>query len=149
MNGLKHELQIDLMDWREAAPLAAPLRQRVFVIEQGVPPELEMDELDAVCRHAIARNVAGKVIATGRLLPDGHIGRMAVEAAWRKRGVGGVVLEALVAEAAARGMREVALNAQVHAEPFYRRHGFAAEGEVFMEAGIAHRTMRRQLSARA
>lgn len=149
MKGLQDDLRIELMDWCEAAPLATPLRHRVFVVEQGVPPDLEMDALDPSCRHAVVRNAAGDVIATGRLLPDGHIGRMAVAAAWRKRGVGGVVLEALVAEAAARGMREVALNAQVHAEPFYRRHGFAAEGEVFMEAGIAHRTMRRQLSARA
>ncbi|ATE59906.1 GNAT family N-acetyltransferase [Thauera sinica] len=147
MNERQESYRIELMDWREAAPLAMPLRERVFVAEQGVPPELEMDEFDAVCRHAVARTAAGEAIATGRLLPDGHIGRMAVDAAWRKRGVGGDVLEALVAEAAALGMGEVVLNAQVHALAFYERHGFAAEGEVFMEAGIEHRAMRRRLSA--
>ncbi|TAH50058.1 MAG: GNAT family N-acetyltransferase [Betaproteobacteria bacterium] len=146
MNEQRGSHRIELMAWSEAATLAMPLRERVFVVEQGVPPELEMDEFDAVCRHAVVRTTDGTVIATGRLLPDGHIGRMAVDAGWRKHGVGGQVLEALVAEAASLGMAEVVLNAQVHAQAFYERHGFAAEGEVFMEAGIEHRAMRRRLS---
>lgn len=140
--------RIDLLDWTQAAALAMPLRERVFVVEQGVPPELELDEFDAVSRHAVARAIDGSVIATGRLLPDGHIGRMAVDAGWRNRGVGGVVLEALVEEASALGMAEVVLNAQLHALTFYERHGFAAVGEAFIEAGIVHRTMRRSLGAR-
>ncbi len=120
-----------------------PVRTEVFVVEQGVPAEIERDAFDAVCRHAIARDAGGRVIATGRLLPDGHIGRMAVRRAARGAGVGGAVLQALIAEAARRGLREVALNAQTHALAFYLRHGFEAVGEVFMEAGIPHRAMRR------
>lgn len=141
--------RVELMSWNEAAAEATPLRERVFVVEQGVPAELEMDEFDTVCRHALARGADGAVIATGRLLPDGHIGRMAVDADWRNRGVGGEVLEALVREARTRGMAEVVLNAQVHAQAFYERHGFVAEGAIFLEAGIEHRTMRRRLSAQA
>jgi predicted GNAT family N-acyltransferase len=110
-----------------------------------VPVELERDEFDPVSHYALAETAAGEVIATGRLLPDGHVGRMAVAAAWRGRGVGGAVLEALVAEAGARGMESVVLNAQTHALGFYRAHGFVEEGEEFMEAGIPHRTMRRRL----
>lgn len=140
---------IELLDWCDAADDATPLRERVFVVEQGVPIELEMDEFDAVSRHALARTAEGSVIATGRLLPDGHIGRMAVDAGWRDCGVGGAVLEALVQEACARRMTEVILNAQVHAQAFYARHGFIAEGEVFVEAGIEHRVMRRRLNAPA
>jgi predicted GNAT family N-acyltransferase len=68
---------------------------------------------------------------------------MAVDAAWRGRGVGGLVLEALVEEAWRRRMHEVVLNAQVSAIDFYLRHGFVAEGETFMDAGIVHRRMRR------
>ncbi len=136
---------IQLLDWARAAPLVMPLRERVFVVEQGVPAEIELDEFDPVCRHAVGRDAHGRVIATGRLLPDGHIGRMAVDAGWRGRGVGGAVLEALVLEARARGMREVVLNAQIRALDFYLRHGFSAEGEVFVEAGIDHRTMWRPL----
>lgn len=136
---------IRLLDWTQAAPLVMPLRERVFVVEQGVPAAIELDEFDPVCRHAVGRDANGRVIATGRLLPDGHIGRMAVDARWRSRGIGGAVLEALVREARTRGLREVVVNAQIGALDFYFRHGFSAEGEVFVEAGIDHRAMRRAL----
>ena len=136
-------LHIEVRGWDEAEARVMPVRTEVFIVEQGVPEEIERDAFDAVCRHAIARDAEGRVVATGRLLPDGHIGRMAVLRAARGAGVGGAVLQALIAEAARRGLREVALNAQTHALAFYRRHGFEAVGEVFMEAGIPHRAMRR------
>ncbi|WP_246262406.1 GNAT family N-acetyltransferase [Aromatoleum evansii] len=122
-----------------------PLRERVFVMEQGVPAELERDANDPHCRHVVATAAAGDVVGTGRLLPDGHIGRMAVAAAWRNRGIGGRMLEALVIEAGRLGFREVVLNAQIDAVDFYLRHGFKPEGDVFVEAGIRHQTMRRAL----
>lgn len=137
------DINVLILDWDAAAARAMPLRERVFVVEQGVPAEMELDEFDPVSCHALALDAGQAVIATGRLLPDGHIGRMAVDAAWRGRGVGGRVLEALVSAAWARGMDEVLLNAQVDAIAFYLRHGFVAEGEFFMEAGIRHRAMRR------
>jgi len=137
------DLRLRILAWAEAEALVMPLRVAVFVVEQGVPLELERDEFDPVSRHAVAQDARGAVIATGRLLPDGHIGRMAVAAGARGLGVGGRVLEALAAEAVERGLPEVVLNAQVQAEAFYRRHGFVAEGEVFLEAGIDHRCMRR------
>lgn len=140
-------VQIVMLDWAEAGPQVMPLREAVFVVEQGVPAELERDAFDAACRHAVARAPGGGVVATGRLLPDGHVGRMAVAAAWRRQGIGGRILDALVREAGARGLSEVVLHAQVHAEDFYRRHGFVPEGAIFLEAGIAHRLMRRPTSA--
>ena len=136
---------VEITDWARAEAQVMPVRIAVFVVEQGVPEDIERDEFDAVSRHAIARDEAGAMVATGRLLPDGHIGRMAVAAPLRGKGVGGAVLEALVAEAARAGLAEVALNAQVHALAFYRRHGFVEYGDVFMEAGIPHRAMRRTL----
>jgi predicted GNAT family N-acyltransferase len=84
-------------------------------------------------------------VGTGRLLPDGHIGRMAVLKTHRARGVGGAILKALIAEARRRGMHEVVLSAQTHALEFYRKHGFEARGAAYMEAGIPHREMRRAL----
>ena len=138
-------VRIEITDWARAEAQVMPVRMAVFVVEQGVPEDIERDAFDAVSRHAIARDEAGAVMATGRLLPDGHIGRMAVAAPLRGKGVGGAVLEALVAEAARTGLAEVALNAQVHALAFYRRHGFVEYGDVFMEAGIPHRAMRRTL----
>ena len=134
-----------LAPWSEAASRVMPLRLRVFVVEQGVPADIEQDESDPVSLHAIATDAAGVVIGTGRLLPDGHVGRFAVDAALRGRGIGARILEALLAEAARRGHRRAELHAQLAAEGFYARYGFERTGGVFMEAGIAHTTMARPL----
>ncbi len=113
----------------------------MFIEEQRVPESLEWDEFDAVSLHLLAETEAGMVIATGRLLPDGHIGRMAVLPEWRRRGVGYAVLLVLIEAARARGDQSVRLHAQVHALGFYGKAGFVAEGPVFDDAGIPHRTM--------
>ncbi|AKN66072.1 GNAT family N-acetyltransferase [Herbaspirillum seropedicae] len=132
--------------WDAMRAHAQPIRFDVFVDEQQVPAEIELDEMDAHCIHAVAYDEAGQPLATGRLLPDGHIGRMAVRKAGRGKGVGGAVLQALMQAARARGDREVVLNAQTHAAPFYAAHGFVQEGEIFLEAGIEHITMRASLA---
>jgi predicted GNAT family N-acyltransferase len=136
--------RIELMGWEEARPLASPIRFEVFVREQRVPAEIELDAQDALSLHAIGF-LAEKAVATGRLLPDGHIGRMAVLQAWRGRGIGGRILARLMEAARRRGDREVALSAQVHAVGFYRAHGFRPVGEVYQEAGIDHQAMVRDL----
>jgi predicted GNAT family N-acyltransferase len=98
-----------------------------------------------VSLHALAFDRAGRLLGTGRLLPDGHVGRMAVLPQARGTGVGSALLAALLQAARARGDREVALSAQTHAIPFYERFGFVAEGEEYDDAGIPHRRMRRAL----
>jgi predicted GNAT family N-acyltransferase len=134
-------------DW----PEVTALRHRVFVEEQGVPAELEHDERDATAVHALSRDESGRVVATGRLLPDAAgpgravVGRMAADASARGRGHGSAVLAVLEAEAAARGQREVELHAQVTARGFYDRAGYTAVGETYEEAGITHVTMRKSL----
>ncbi|WP_409333209.1 GNAT family N-acetyltransferase [Trujillonella humicola] len=136
-----------MADPRDRAELVA-LRTRVFVTEQGVPPELEQDAVDAVAVHAVSRDAEGRVVATGRLFErDGRgvIGRMAVDAAARGGGHGAAVLEVLHREARRMGLREVELHAQVTARGFYERAGYAAVGEEYEEAGIRHVTMRRWL----
>lgn len=137
-------VQVELLRWDSARERATAIRFAVFVEEQDVPPELEMDELDADCLHALAFH-EGEAVGTGRLLPDGHIGRMAVLKPWRGRGVGSAILQRLIEAARERGDREVLLSAQVHAQEFYRAHGFEPQGEVYEEAGIPHRAMRRSL----
>ena len=128
--------------WDELKALASPIRFRVFVDEQCVPAEMELDEFDPLSCHALA--LAGDVpVGTGRLLPDGHIGRMAVLADWRGRGAGAALLQALMDEADRRGMRGLMLSAQTHAIGFYARFGFVPQGEVYEEAGLPHQAMLR------
>jgi len=138
-------MRLTLNDWDTQREGARAVRFDVFVVEQNVPLELEWDEMDAQSLHALVLDAAGRAVATGRLLPDGHIGRMAVRKEARGRGIGGMVLEALIGAARRRGDRAVMLNAQTQAESFYRRYGFEREGETFMEAGIPHIAMRKAL----
>jgi predicted GNAT family N-acyltransferase len=137
---------IELLDWETARTAASRIRMTVFVEEQRVPAEIEMDDQDPVSVHALAY-VQGRAVGTGRLLPDGHIGRMAVLRENRASGVGGAILACLVAEARRRGMTKVVLSAQTHAIDFYRKHGFRESGTVFEEAGIPHQEMRLVLNS--
>ncbi|WP_332860058.1 GNAT family N-acetyltransferase [Janthinobacterium svalbardensis] len=137
---IKHTIRLG--DWATLGPDATAIRFEVFVDEQKVPAEIELDDMDAVCLHAVAYDDTGNAIGTGRLLPDGHIGRMAVRQPGRGTGVGGAILQLLMEEARKRGDRAVVLNAQTVAAPFYARHGFVQQGDVFEEAGIAHVEMR-------
>jgi len=137
-------LRIELMPWKKARAHAAPIRFTVFVEEQGVPIDIELDGQDVLSVHALVFD-EDKPVATGRLLPDGHIGRMAVLKDWRRRGIGALMLQSLMERAKERGYPEVALSAQVQAVPFYRAHGFEAEGEEYLEAGIRHQAMKRRL----
>ncbi len=125
--------------WHDDLAPLRDLRRWVFVIEQQVPEDLEWDAADAVSVHALALDGEGRPIGTGRLLPEGHIGRMAVVREWRRRGVGSAILEWLMARARRQGLQTLHLHAQTHALGFYGRHGFVARGEIFREAGIPHR----------
>ena len=124
----------------------AAIRLEVFVGEQHVPPDEEMDDLDATAIHVLA-SVDGQPIGTGRLIvvdaENARIGRMAVRKTHRGTGVGAAILDRLVDEARSRGIRTLTLSGQLHAIPFYERFGFVAHGDVYLDAGIEHRTMER------
>ncbi|OZI74435.1 GNAT family N-acetyltransferase [Bordetella genomosp. 12] len=138
-------VRIVIGTWDRLRDHAAQVRHEVFVLEQKVPPEIELDDEDAVSVHAVAYDAAGQPIGTGRLLPDGHIGRMAVRRQARGAGVGGQVLDALIAQGHGDGHRVLVLHAQTHAKSFYEAHGFQADGEEFVEAGIPHVAMTREI----
>lgn len=140
---MKQDFHIRAAHWQTDAAALRAVREQVFVQEQGIAPEDEWDAHDALSRHALALDVEGNPIGTGRLLPDGHIGRMAVVAPWRHRGVASALLRQLLAWALAEGHREIQLHAQSYVVGFYERHGFRVEGEPFLEVGIPHRYMRR------
>lgn len=139
-------LNVELGNWASMAPALEVIRREVFIVEQQVPEEMEWDADDATSLHALAL-LDGHPVGCGRLLPDGHIGRMAVRAPFRSTGVGRALLQALLAEARRRGMHEVVLHAQMHALRFYEAQGFVADGPVFDEAGIAHRRMSQVLAS--
>jgi YbgC/YbaW family acyl-CoA thioester hydrolase len=135
--------------WDALGIHARAIRTAVFIDEQRIPVEMEWDEADTGCPHAVALNRFGLPLATGRLLQEApgvaRIGRMAAIQTVRGSGVGRAVLDALMQAARDRGDREVRLHAQVSAQGFYARAGFAPVGEVFDEAGIAHIEMARRL----
>ena len=139
--------RIVIGDWESVRDDAQRLRTEVFVIEQGVPIELEWDESDEVSIHAVVYGEDNQPIATGRLLPDGHIGRMAVQKALRGTGIGRFLLTSLLHEAQRLGHTILVLHAQTYAVGFYLRNGFKPEGSEFMEAGIPHMLMRYQFVA--
>ena len=136
--------RIEVVDWRDRRDDLRAIRESVFIEEQHVPKELEWDGLDPGCTHALA-TIGATAVATARLTPQGQIGRMAVLREFRGRGIGSQLLAAVIEQARRAGHTEVFLHAQVSVIGFYERHGFVAEGENFMDAGIQHRTMRLSL----
>jgi len=130
--------------WSEIRTLALPVRLMVFVQEQAVPLELECDEFDEQALHALVTDPEGRAIATGRLLNDGRIGRLAVLSERRSTGVGKRVLQALIDRAHVQGMVRLHLHARVEAQSFYEKFGFNARGAVFDEAGSPHIEMVRE-----
>jgi len=149
--------------WEDLHAEATAVRSRVFVEEQGVPLEVELDDKDPECWHVLAyltkktsssssggpaaQGEEECVVGTARLLPNGHIGRMAVLPSARGLGIGAQMLEVVMVKARELGHREVALSAQTRAAGFYKRAGFVPEGELFVEegTGIMHVNMRRNL----
>jgi predicted GNAT family N-acyltransferase len=135
---VKARYSVRQASWNADQDALQRIRLTVFVEEQGVPVELEWDGMDPDSVHFLAVESDGAAIGTVRLLPDGHIGRMAVLKPWRKQGVGHALLTRVLDYARARGDRKVMLNAQTTAVEFYRREGFAVIGNEFMDAGIPH-----------
>lgn len=133
----------DFSDDDDAAAILG-VRREVFIDEQQVPESLEIDGLDGECVHALAFDVEARPIGTARLMPHGRIGRVAVLAPWRKRGVGAKVMRVLLAEADRRGFEEIELHAQSWTIGFYESLGFEIAGEEFLEAEIPHRRMVRR-----
>jgi predicted GNAT family N-acyltransferase len=125
------------------------IRTVVFVEEQNVPLEEEMDSYDATAVHFLLVTACDDTpVGTARLLDkegEAKIGRVAVLKGFRGVGLGLVLMEGVMAEARRLGFREAVLDAQTYAIPFYERLGFAAEGEEFLDAGIPHYRMRREL----
>ena len=146
-----NQIEVKLVETEAELEGAINVRMRVFVLEQQIPPEEELDEADATATHAIALH-GGQIVGTGRmLLVDGddegacRIGRMAVDREWRRHGVGGQILVFLEEQARRKGLTHCLLHAQEYVKAFYTGHGYVERGDVFMEAGIPHVEMIKEL----
>lgn len=128
------------IDWATHGNACLAVRRQVFVQEQGIAPAVEFDGRDPDCIHVLAQH-HDQAIGTARMLPDAHIGRVAVLAPWRGHGVGRLLMVALTEEARLRGESAVHLASQESAIDFYRRLGFVAHGDMYLEAGIPHLDM--------
>ncbi len=137
--------QIKQVDWQQTEQALTAIRITVFVDEQNVPIDLEIDGLDPQCIHVMAYHSKNDSIGAARMREDGHIGRMAVLRDYRNKGVGSALLSVLMDIAKKRNLHRVYLHAQISAVKFYQNHQFTQYGEEFMDAGIRHVAMQRVL----
>jgi predicted GNAT family N-acyltransferase len=137
-------LEIFIKPWQEASQDAYLIRRQVFIEEQGVPLDMELDEFDPLAKHALAYQ-GPLCVGTGRLIMvdsnHAQIGRMAVLSAFRNRGIGKAILINFIGQAKAEEISVLTLHAQVSAIPLYAKLGFLPKGAIYDEAGIAHRNM--------
>ena len=140
----KHNIKIRIADWHTDKHSLAQIRRRVFIEEQNVPEDMEWDEHDNSSIHFIATH-KDKVIACARLKTDGQIGRMAVLAEYRNKGIGSKLLQFVLLTAKQQKQKSIYLHAQVSAIAFYKKHGFTASGNIFYEAEIPHREMSKRI----
>jgi predicted GNAT family N-acyltransferase len=138
---MKTDIDIEPVDWDHKQDVLKAIRKSVFIDEQHVPRDLEWDGQDNDCTHFLA-SINAIPVATARLTAKGQIGRMAVLREYRGHGIGSSLLTSVIEQAKQLGHRQVFLHAQVSVIGFYQKHGFRAEGDIFIDAGIEHRTMR-------
>lgn len=139
--------RLEPASWQHDRTALLAVRETVFVHEQGVPADEEVDSLDDGAWHVLARDLHDKPIGAGRLTSEPRIGRMAVLPSWRGQGVGRTILQALLDQARSRAYPKVSLHAQLTARDFYVAAGFEPVGEQFDECGIMHQRMELALSA--
>lgn len=140
------EVKYIVADWQKHKEELSAVRHEVFVIGQNVPVEREVEEADAKYTHILAK-AGDKPIGTARLTTDGHIGRVAVLKEYRKYGIGKEMMCQIEEIAFELGFEQVDLNSQCHAVPFYESLGYEAFGDVFLDAGIEHRHMKKNLNS--
>ncbi len=137
-------IQLIICNYEENQKDICRIRFEVFVVEQNVPEGLEIDGLDDEAKHVLAY-IDDEAIGTGRILSDGHIGRVAVLKKYRGLGIGNSVMRELIKWAQQNKLEKLWLSSQWHAHSFYIDLGFVCEGDIYEEAGIDHIKMYRTL----
>jgi len=141
---MSEHFEILLGDYQARIESIRSIRDQVFVVEQSVPIEIEHDELDELATHILVL-LEGSAIATGRMLEDGHIGRIAVLKAHRGKGVGKLIMQKFFDHAKEQKLKKIWLSSQWHAHRFYCNLGFVCIGEQYQEAGIVHIKMTKEI----
>lgn len=137
-------MNIKVVDYQDYGPKIREIRQEVFIKEQNVPENIEIDGLDSKAKHVLVFD-GEKVIGTGRVLPDGHIGRIAVKKQYRGKGIGNIIMKVLINTAEDLQLSEVWLSSQYYAKDFYKKLGFTETSNIYQEAGIDHIKMKKKL----
>ena len=135
-------VEIVPVGWEESSDLLLAVRREVFVREQGVSEEIEIDGHDPRQSHYLARLPDGTPVGSARLSDDGRVGRVAVLRQFRRHGIGRAIMDHVIQDAKSRGLTEMYLHSQLSAVEFYKALGFCEEGEIFLEADIEHVQMR-------
>jgi predicted GNAT family N-acyltransferase len=133
-------IEISIVSFSDQQQKIQEIRHRVFTVEQQVDPNIDFDGLDGIATQVLAYS-DGIAVATGRILSDGHIGRIAVLQEYRGKGIGSNIIQSLVSQAREAGIAKAFLGSQVKAVPFYEKLGFRAAGENYIEANILHTPM--------
>lgn len=135
---MNHQYQVEVVSWQSHQAALSQVRQQVFIDEQNVPVELELDDLDADAIHLLVENQENQPIACARLLANGSIGRMAVLMDWRMRGIGLAMLDKAISIHRQLGRNTISLSAQTHAIGFYLKAGFVVVSTPYLDANIQH-----------
>ncbi len=138
------DLEVKIVSFKTYYKEIKEIRKDVFIIEQKVPEDLEWDGLDPEAKHVLAKN-GKEMIGTGRVFSDGHIGRVAVTKDYRGKGIGKKIMNKLIELAKSEGLNEVLVSSQCSAAGFYKKIGFSEYGDIFLEAGIDHIKMRKNI----
>jgi len=141
----KKSLVVSEVCFNHYKPQITQIRNTIFVQEQNVPKDLEWDELDNTATHFIIESDQNNLIAYARLLPSGKLGRVAVIKQYRRQGIGNLLMTAIIEKAAKLGIETLRISAQVAVINFYTQLGFHLTSDIYLEAGIEHRTMLKTL----
>ncbi|MGS2721313.1 GNAT family N-acetyltransferase [Paraglaciecola aestuariivivens] len=129
------------VDWENEQHKLRKIREKVFVCQRRIPVEYEFDQLDSQSFHVLVVNEQDQEIATGRITPQGEIGRIAVEPQHRRPEVYKQLSDALLNIARQIGVRHILVQCELEGVSYYQKQGFRPIGSVFMDAGIPRQRM--------
>ncbi|MEW9053655.1 MAG: GNAT family N-acetyltransferase [Neobacillus sp.] len=140
-------MTVKVVDNEQELEDAFSVRRTVFIDEQNVPAEEEIDQFEDECAHFVYYQ-EGAPIGAGRFrVVDGYgkVERICVLSTVRKTGAGKALMNAIQDYAYGQGIHRLKLNAQTHAIPFYEGLGYEVVSDEFLDAGIPHKTMMKEI----